>query len=141
MKIEIEQIIYKDIDKSVTGQAVFYKGEIFTYFDTGLTRFVFTNKDKTKVIKLLIHKDSKDYNLEEKQIYDNASEVVKNELAKTDLTYDGLIIEQEFCNPIKFDNRKMTMQQILFARSCRNEVGWAKDGRLVCFDLDEYRKY
>lgn len=27
-----------------------------------------------------------------------------------------------------------------FAMSCRNEVGW-KDGELVCYDLDEFKKY
>ena len=30
---------------------------------------------------------------------------------------------------------------MLFADSCRGEVGWTKEGKLVCFDLDEYKKY
>ena len=99
--MKIEQVIKQDkIDSSITKQAIIYKGEAFTFFDTGLTRFVFTNKDKTKVIKLLINKDSVDYNLEEEQIYKNASEEKRKELAKTELTYNGSIIEQEFCNPI-----------------------------------------
>ncbi len=140
--MKIEQVIKQDkIDSSITKQAIIYKGEAFTFFDTGLTRFVFTNKDKTKVIKLLINKDSVDYNLEEEQIYKNASEEKRKELAKTELTYNGSIIEQEFCNPIKFDERKLTIPQMMFASSCRNEVGWTKEGKLVCFDLDEYKKY
>ena len=140
--MKLEQIIKQDkIDSSITKQAIIYKGEAYTFFDTGLTRFVFTNKDKTKVIKLLIDKRGMDFNLEESYIYDNASDEKKLELAKTELTYNGSIIEQEFCNPIKFDDRKMTIPQMLFASSCRNEVGWTKEGKLVCFDLDEYKKY
>ena len=140
--MKIEQVIKQDkIDSSITKQAIIYKGEAYTFFDTGLTRFVFTNKDKTKVIKLLIDKRGMDFNLEESDIYDNASDEKKLELAKTELTYNGSIIEQEFCNPIKFDDRKMTIPQMLFASSCRNEVGWTKEGKLVCFDLDEYKKH
>lgn len=139
---KIENIIQLDrIDSSVTKQTILYKGEAYTYFDSGLTRYVFVNKDKTKVIKLLIEKDSFDFNLEESEIYNNASDERKKELAKTELTYDGLIIEQEFCNPIKMDDRELTIPQMLFASSCRDEVGWTKEGKLVCFDLDEYKKY
>lgn len=140
--MRIENIINKDrIDSSVTKQAILYNGEMFTYFDVGLTRYVFVNKDKTKVIKILIDKRLHDYNLEESEIYENADDEIKKDFAKTELTYDGSIIEQEFCNPIKFDGRKLTIPQILFASSCRDEVGWTADGRLVCFDLDEYKKY
>ncbi len=139
---KIENIIQQEvIDNSIIEQAILYKGEAYIYFDCGLTRNVFVNKDKTKVIKLLINKNSKDYNLEEKEIYENANEEVKKELAQTELAFNGLIIEQEFCNPIKLDERSLTIKQMLFAESCRNEVGWTVDGRLVCFDLDEYKKY
>ncbi len=89
----------------------------------------------------LYNKRSKEYNEEEVEIYKNASDEHKNKMAKTSLTYDGFVVEQEFCNPIKFDDRKMTIAQNLFAKSCRMEVGWTQDGRLVCFDLDEYKKY
>lgn len=122
-------------------KSILYKGEIFTYFDMGLTRYVFVNKDKTKVIKLLIEESQYNFNKEEFEIYSNANDEKKKHLAKTELTYNGLIIEQEFCNPIKFDTRILTIPQILFASSCRNEVGWTKEGNLVCFDLDEYKKY
>jgi hypothetical protein len=138
----IEIIIQQEtVESSIKEQAILYKGEVFTFFDSGQTRYVFTNKDKTKVIKILIEKNSKDFNLEEDEIYRNASDEKRKELAETKLTMNGMIIEQEFCNPIKFDNRKLTIPQMLFASSCRNEVGWNKEGELVCFDLDEYRKY
>jgi hypothetical protein len=128
-------------DESIKNQVILYKGEAFTFFDQGLTRYVFTNEDKTKVIKILIEKGGFDFNLDEVNVYRNASETTKKKLAKTELTYNGMIIEQEFCNPIKFDSRELNIQQILFANACRNEVGWNKDGELVCFDLDEYMKY
>jgi len=140
--MKIEHIIqYEKRDYSVESQAILYKGEVFTYFDSGLTRHVFTNPDKTKVIKILINKHSKDYNLEEIEIYENADEATKNQMAKTVVTYDGHVVEQEFCNPIKFDERKLTISQTLFASSCRNEVGWDKNGKLVCFDLNEFKRY
>lgn len=140
--MKIEQVIQMDkIDKSITSQAIIYKDEVYTYFDSGLTRHVFVNPDKTKVIKILIDKYSKEYNEEEVEIYLNASEERRKEMAKTSTTYDGFVVEQEYCNPIKFDDRKMTIPQMLFASSCRNEVGWDKDGNLKCFDLDEYKKW
>jgi hypothetical protein len=140
--MRIEQIIQGDrIDKSITTQAIIHKDEAYTYFDSGLTRHVFVNADKTKVIKILINKHSKEYNEEEVEIYKNANDAQKLEMAETGSTYDGFVVEQEFCNPIKFDDRKMTIPQMLFASSCRNEVGWTHDGRLVCFDLDEYKKW
>ena len=136
---KIETIIQQDT--RVSHDAILYKGEVFTFFDSGLTRNVFANDDKTLVIKLLIEKQYKDYNLEEAEIYENASEDVRKEMAETKLALDGMVIEQEFCNPIKFDDRNLTIPEMLFASSCRDEVGWTKDGVLVCFDLDEYKKY
>jgi hypothetical protein len=140
--MKIEQVIQmEEVDKSIESQAIIHKGEAYTYFDSGLTRHVFVNADKTKVIKILVNKHSKEYNEEEVEIYKNASEEMKAQMALTGSAYDGFVVEQEFCNPMKFDNRKMTMPQMLFASSCRNEVGWTLDGRLVCFDLDEYMKW
>jgi hypothetical protein len=136
---KIETIIQQDT--RVSHEAIFYKGEVFTFFDSGLTRNVFTNDDKTLVIKVLIERQYKDYNLEEAEIYENASEEVRKEMAETKLVMDGFLIEQEFCNPIKFDDRNQTIPEMLFADSCRGEVGWTKEGKLVCFDLDEYKKY
>lgn len=140
--MKIEQVVNLDVcDRSITEQVILYKGEAYTFFDEGLTRFVFANENKTKVIKLLIDKNSFDFNKEEADIYLNARPLVKEEMASTELTYNGTIIEQEFCNPIKWDFRKLTIPQILFANSCRNEVGWNKNDKLVCFDLNEYKKY
>ena len=136
---KIETIIQQDT--RVSHEAIFYKGEVFTFFDSGLTRNVFTNDDKTLVIKVLIERQYKDYNLEEAEIYENASEEVRKEMAETKLVMDGFLIEQEFCNPIKFDDRNQTIPEMLFADSRRGEVGWTKEGKLVCFDLDEYKKY
>lgn len=140
--MKLEQIILAErVDSSVKKQVIIYKGEAYTFFDEGLTRYVFANKDKTKVIKLLIEKNNFDFNLEEYEIYQNADEDTREQLAKTELTSNGLVIEQEFCNPIKFDERKLSIPQMLFASSCRDEVGWNKDGKLVCFDLNEFKKY
>lgn len=138
---KIEHILQQEVRDNIRQDAIFHKGEVFTYFDEGSTRHVYVNADKTKVIKILIRKDTIDYNLTEAKIYDNASDEVKGQMAKTELTMDGLLIEQEFCNPIKFDDRKLTIPQIRFAKSCRDEVGWNKDGELVCFDLDEFKRY
>lgn len=140
--MKIEHVIQQDkIDKSIRNQAILYKGEAYTYFDSGLTRHVFVNADKTKVIKILVNKNHKDFNLDEVERYENANAKTRAEMAHTEITYDGFVVEQEFCNPIKFDDRKLTIPQIMFATSCRNEVGWNKDGKLVCFDLDEYKRY
>lgn len=140
--MKIEQIIKSNrLDESVKKDVIIYKGESFTFFDTGLTRFVFVNKSKTKVIKILINKRGPDYNQEEIDIYTNASDELKKQLAATELTYNGLIIEQEYVNPIKLDSRSLTIPQMMFAAGCRNEVGWDKEGNLKCFDLDEYKKY
>ena len=120
--------------------AINYKGEIFEYWDEGLSRYVFVNKDKTKVIKL--HKQrhgGPDWNQQEVDIYNNASNEHKSKMAKTELNLG--FIEQEFVTPIKWAGIKLTIPQILFANRCRNEVGWNRNNELVCFDLDEYLKY
>jgi len=141
MNDNIEQIITQGVNSRIEESVIFYNNEIYTYWDSGLTRYVFVNEDKTKVVKLLIESKTHDYNKEEFEIYVNASDEKKKELAKTTLGINGLFIEQEFCNPIKLDARKLTIPQMLFARKCRNEVGWTADGNLVCFDLDEYKKW
>ena len=132
------------LDSKITVQeakqmVIMHKGEAYTYFDEGLTRHVFVNADETKVIKLLQRDSGKDFNLEEAEIYANASDEKKEQMVKTSIS-NGLI-EQEFVTPIKFGGKKLTIPQRLFASSCRNEVGWTSDGRLQCFDLDEFKKY
>lgn len=140
--MKIEHVIQQDkLDSSIQNKVILYKGEAYSYFDSGLTRYVFVNANKTKVIKILINNNYKDFNLEEIEIYKNASAQVKDQMAKTEMAYDGFVVEQEFCNPIKFDDRRLTIPQIMFATSCRDEVGWNKEGKLVCFDLNEYKKY
>lgn len=137
----IENIVKQSrVTDAIKSSTILYKGEAYTFFDEGLTRYVFVNNNKTKVIKLLID-NAYDFNKLEAEIYNKASEEVKKEFAHTKLTTNGTIIEQEFCNPIKFDDRLLTIPQMLFAGRCRQEVGWTNDGRLVCFDLDEYNKW
>lgn len=140
--MRIEQVADFGVERrDVESDVILYKGEAYTYFDSGLTRYVFVNADKTKVIKILINKNGFDFNEEEKNIYDNALPEHREKMAKTELTTYGTIIEQEFCNPIKFDDRRLTIKQMLFANACRSEVGWNSKGELVCFDLNEYMKY
>ena len=140
--MKIEHVLQQErLDRTIEKKVILYKGEAYTYYDTGNTRYVFVNDSKTRVIKLLIDQNYKDFNLEEIEIYKNASNETRKEMAETVMNYDGLVVEQEYCIPLKWDDRKMTMQQILFAKSCRNEVGWDKDGNLKCFDLDEYKRY
>ncbi len=116
-----------------------YKGETFTFFDEGCTRYVYANKDNTKVIKILKNDVGLNYNQQEIDIYAKASEETKSQMVRTELV--GGIIEQDFVTPIKFGGKKLTIPQRLFANSCRGEVGWTIDGNLVCFDLDEFKKY
>ncbi len=118
---------------------IMHKGEAYTYFDEGLTRHVYANADKTKVIKLNMRESGINYNQMEIDIYTNASEESKEQMVET--TISNNLIEQEFVTPIKFGGKKLTIPQRLFARSCRNEVGWTVDGKLQCFDLDEFKKY
>jgi hypothetical protein len=102
---------------------------------------VFVNADKTKVVKFLIVEKCYNYNEEEFNVWKNASEDDKRKMATTSLDLKNGIIEQEFCNPVRLDERKLSMKQILFANKCRGEVGWAKDGSLKCFDLSEFNQY
>lgn len=118
---------------------VMHKGEAYTFFDEGCTRHVYVDADETKVIKLLKSDCGINYNTEEAEIYKNASDEVKEEMVETTLV-NGLI-EQNFVEPIKFGGKRLSIPERMFATSCRNEVGWTEDGKLVCFDLDEYKKY
>lgn len=137
--ITVQDIVEQKVTlEEASSMAIMHQGEIFTYFDEGLTRFVFANDDKTKVIKLEKTKRDNHFNELEDEIYRNASQDNRELMADTKLV-DGFI-EQEFVMPIKFGGRRLSMEQIRFASSCRNEVGWKGD-KLVCFDLDEFKKY
>lgn len=118
---------------------IMHEGEIYKFFDEGCTRFVYVNDDYTKVIKM--NKDKyTDYNKEEAEIYNKASEEDKVQMCPTKLVVTGFV-EQKFVTPIKYGGKKLNKGQLDFANSCRNEVGWDENGELVCFDLDEFKKY
>ena len=53
---------------------IMHKGEAYTFFDEGCTRHVYVNNDETKVIKLLKKDSGKNFNTEEAEIYNNASD-------------------------------------------------------------------
>lgn len=137
--ITVQDIVEQKVTvEEASSMVIMHQGELFNYFDEGHTRFVFTNEDKSKVIKLEKSKRDNHFNELEDEIYKNASTEDKELMAETKMV-DG-IIEQEFVMPIKFAGKRLSMEQIRFAQSCRNEVGWKGD-KLVCFDLDEYKKY
>lgn len=132
--------IINNIKKREDDDNVVFNNEIYTYLDSGLTRKVYLNEDRTKVVKILIDNQF-NFNKSEFDTYNNSSDDNRKQMAETFLSKDGFYVIQEFVENVKFSSKQMTMKQILFSQSCRNEVGWTTDGRLVCFDLDEYKKY
>jgi hypothetical protein len=143
---KIEQILGQDEiyteTSDVKSMVILHKQEVFTHYDSGGTRHVFVNADKTKVIKLLVNKNGIDFNLDEFKRYENASDEHRAKMIPTTLQFGGLMVEQDFCLPIsKGGTPPQTFSEILFAAACRDEVGRDKDGKLVCFDLDEYMRY
>jgi hypothetical protein len=118
-------------------EPILWNNELYEFFDSGLTRHVYISPDRTKVLKVLID-NVLDHNKKEFEIYETSQD--KSQMAHTELTPFGTI-EQEFCEPIKFSDKRLTLSQMKFAKSCRDEVGWNSKGELVCFDLDEFKKY
>lgn len=125
---------------------IIVNGEAFTYKNSGLTRRVYVNKDKTLVIKIPL-KESYNYcNKEEVSIYENAADKVKTQMAETKILPNGYIM-QEFLwtldDPLidEIITRDITVDEIRFARSCREDVGFDKNGVMKCHDLEEFRKY
>jgi len=124
---------------------IIINGESFTYKATGLTRRVYANKDKTKVVKICLERYN-NFNQEEVDIYNEASDKVKNQMAETEILDNGYIV-QEFLwtldDPLtdSMITRDITVEEIRFARSCRNDVGFDKNGVMKVFDLEEYGKY
>ena len=138
--LNINYIIEQQISlRDAQDMLIIHNNETFKYFDEGNTRYVFVNNDKTKVIKLAKDKFSNKFNEVEFDIYQNADEKYKKQMAPTRL--ENGFIEQDFCLPIKYGGRRLTIKEKLFASACRNEVGWDQEGNLVCFDLDEFLKY
>lgn len=121
-------------------------GEIFTYKNTGLSRRVFVNKEKTHVIKVPVKKHSQHFNDEEVELWEAASEERRKEYATTEILPNGYI-KQEFLHTLddaeteKWLGRNLTMKEVRFARSCREDVGFDKEGNLKVYDLHEYKKY
>ena len=140
--IQVQDVLEQKISlENARSMVLFHKGENFTYFDEGCTRYVYVNEDESKVIKIdkrLSQYDNK-WNELENDIYKNANREDRELMVPTSI-HNGLI-EQDFVEPIKYGGKKLSIKQRQFAISCRNEVGWTEDGRLLCFDLDEFKKY
>jgi len=123
----------------VNGEAYFYKA-------SGLTRRVYANKDKTFVIKIPLRESYQYNNKEEFLIYKEANQKTKNKMALTEVLPNGYI-KQEFLWTLddpETENqitREVTLEEIKFARACRNDVGFDKNGNMKCHDLEEYLKY
>jgi len=140
------EIVTDQLSKERDEDVIIVNGEAFTYKASGLTRRVYQNADKTKVIKIALRTSYQYNNLEEVKIYENASEKVKSQMAETKLLENGYV-EQEFLwtldDPLtdSMITRDITVEEIRFARSCRNDVGFDKNGVMKVHDLEEYLKY
>lgn len=136
MKELVEQV---KTNNPCIGSTIVFQDVVYSYWDEGCTRYVFTNEDQTKVIKIPKDGFSQMYNDSEYETYNTATEEDRDKMALTEIV-DGVIV-QEFVMPIKWAGKKLTIPQEIFARKCRREVGWNSEEELVCFDLDEYLKY
>ena len=65
------------------GSVILYRGEIYSYWDEGCTRYVFTNQDKTKVIKIPKENSLQEYNDREYEIYNQSREEDRDKMAMT----------------------------------------------------------
>ena len=133
--------------KEVKADALFHNGEVWKFHDTGLTRRVFVNEDRTRVIKVPVTKMDYEHNAKEAEAWESMSEERRKEFAECKLLENGWL-EMEFLTTLKdpavfdtFGHVEMTAEKMQFAASCRNEVGFDKEGNLKCFDYDEYRRY
>lgn len=121
-------------------------GKPFFFKNTGLTRRVFVNEEKTLVVKVPITDLDFRHNQNEADTWKNGDDDVKKELAESHLLPNGFLI-QEYLHTIDDDateewlGRPLTMSEIHFSQSCRNEVGFDADGNLKCYDYDEYKRY
>jgi len=144
---KIEQIINVDT-ATIESKAdvVIVNGEAFTYKNTGLTRRVFENKTKTLIIKVPIRKEYQDHNDNEAKLWEEADEQTRSQLAETKRLSNGYIL-QEYLHTLDDKNteewlgRPMTMAEIRFATSCRNDVGYDENRNLKCYDYDEFKQY
>lgn len=142
---KIEQIISQDSQEN-KADVIIVNGEAFTFKATGLTRRVFVNADKTKVIKVPVKTTYQHFNQEEIDIWEGTNDEHHKQMAETSILENGYIV-QEYLHTLddsttaEWLGRRMTMKEIRFADSCRSDVGYDKDGNLKCFDLAEYKQY
>lgn len=121
-------------------------GDIFTFKNNGLTRRVFANKEKGIVVKVPLTQLDYKHNENEAEKWKNGSDEVKEQLAESHLLPNGYLV-QEYLHTLDDEEtaewltRDLTTEEILFAQSCRNEVGFDEDGNLKCYDYDEYKRY
>ena len=144
---KIEQIVnVSTATVESTADVILVNNEVFTYKNTGLTRRVFANKDKTLVVKVPIQVDFQRHNDNEATLWNEASDEVRLQLAETQRLSNGYIL-QEYLHTLddketqEWLGRPMTNKEIRFATSCRNEVGYDANGVLKCFDYDEFKQY
>lgn len=133
-------------DRADKNGVIVYNNEIYVYKNSGFTRHVYANEDKTKVIKVPVEMRGAHWNETEIAIWDEASYEKRQQLAYTELLPMGWI-QQEYLHTLDDESteswlgRILTMEEIRFASSCRNDVGFDADGNLKCFDLHEYKNY
>lgn len=144
---KIEHIInVKQATVESKADVIFINGEAFTFKNTGLTRRVFVNKDKTLIVKVPIHDLDQMHNDNEAKMWENASEEKRAQLAETKRLSNGYIL-QEYLHTLddkdtpEWLGRGMTMPEIRFASSCRNDVGYDENKVLKCYDYDEFKAY
>lgn len=144
---KIEQIINVSTATVETkADVIIVNGEAFTYKNSGLTRRVFVNKSKTLVIKVPVEKDYQKHNDNEAELWITSSETNKAQLAETKRLDNGYIL-QEYLQTLDDDEtediigRPLTMEEIAFASSCRDDVGFDSNGVLKCYDYDEFKKW
>lgn len=144
---KIEHIVdIKTATVESTADVILVNGKAFTYKNTGLTRRVFVNSDKTLIIKVPITRHDQRYNDKEAEHWDECSEDERTQLAETKRLANGYIL-QEFLQTLDDDStpewlgRPLTMTEIAFASSCRSDVGFDANGVLKCYDYDEFKKY
>lgn len=147
--MKVEQVMVSEVVtvNQVAEDAVMFDNKVYLYHNQGLTRKVFANKEKTKVIKVPVSKRDYEYNKSEAEWWASASEEQRKTMTPCRLLSNGWL-EMDFLYTLndpetqnKFGHIELTMEEIQFATSCRNEVGFDAEGKLRCYDFDEYRKY
>lgn len=144
---KIEHIINVNIATvESTADVIYVNGEVFTYKNSGLTRRVFVNEDKTLVVKVPVNQEDDIHNDAEAEVWDNSNDETKLQMAETKRLPNGWIV-QEYLHTLddptteEWLERPLTNKEIRFAASCRSDVGFDNEGNLKCYDLEEFKKY